>query len=55
MASTARSSLGRRLRLAVAGAAVATILTVATAGASAAAPMGVQAPSSRHEPAQSQP
>jgi hypothetical protein len=39
------STMGRvrsRLRLAVVGAAVATVLTVATAGASAAAPMGVQ-------------
>jgi probable HAF family extracellular repeat protein len=43
MASTAHPNLGRCLRLAVAGAAVATVLTVATAGASAAVPMGVQA------------
>jgi probable HAF family extracellular repeat protein len=43
MASTACTSLGRRLRLAVAGAAVATALTVATAAASPPTPMGVQA------------
>jgi hypothetical protein len=43
MASTAHPDLGRRLRLAVAGAAVATVLTAATAGAAAAVPMGVQA------------
>jgi Spy/CpxP family protein refolding chaperone len=44
MASTARTSLGRRLRLAVAGAAVVTALTVATAAAVALTPMGVSAP-----------
>jgi hypothetical protein len=39
MASTLRTSL-HRLRLAVAGAAVLTALTMATAGASPPAPMG---------------
>jgi hypothetical protein len=39
MASTPRTSL-RHLRLAVAGAAVLTALTMATAGASPPAPMG---------------
>jgi hypothetical protein len=43
MASTACTSLGRRLRPAVAGAGVATVLTAASAAA-APAPMQVQAP-----------
>ena len=43
MAPTARPSLGRRLRLAVAGAAVATVFTVATVAAAPPTPMGVQA------------
>jgi hypothetical protein len=43
MASPARTNLGRRLRLAAAGAAVLTALTVATAGASTPTPMGGQA------------
>lgn len=43
MASPAPTTLGRRLRLAAAGAAVVTALSVATAGAAASAPMGVQA------------
>jgi hypothetical protein len=40
MAPTARANLGRRLRLAVAGAGAVTALTVATAGASPPPPMG---------------
>ena len=44
MATTARPKLGRRLRLAVAGAAVASALSVATAAASPPAPMGNGAP-----------
>jgi Spy/CpxP family protein refolding chaperone len=57
MASTARPN--RRLRLAVAGAAVVTVLTTATAAASPPTPMGDAArwgmqpdggPSSRHGP-----
>jgi probable HAF family extracellular repeat protein len=44
MASTACTSLGRRLRLAVAGAAVATVLTAATAAAAPPTPMEVHAP-----------
>jgi hypothetical protein len=40
MAATERSNLGRRLRLAVAGAAVVTVLTTATAGAATPTPMG---------------
>jgi hypothetical protein len=44
MASTARTSLARRLRLALAGAAVLTALTTATARAAPPAPMGSQAP-----------
>jgi hypothetical protein len=40
MASIPRNNRGRRLRLAVAGAAVLTALTMATAGASPPAPMG---------------
>ena len=43
MASPARTKLGRRLCLAVAGAAVLTALTTATAAASPPTPMGVQA------------
>lgn len=43
MASTARSTLGRRLGVLVAGVAVVTSLTAATAGASAATPMGAPA------------
>jgi probable HAF family extracellular repeat protein len=44
MASPAPPDLGRRLRLAVAGAAVATVLTAATAAASPPTPMEGQAP-----------
>jgi hypothetical protein len=44
MASPAPPNRGRRLRLAVAGAAVLTALTAATAGASAPTPIGVAAP-----------
>jgi hypothetical protein len=43
MASTARPNLGRRLRLAIAGAVVATALTAASAAASPPTPTGVQA------------
>jgi uncharacterized membrane protein len=44
MASTARTSLGLRLGVAVVGAAVATVLTAATAGASPPTAMGGRAP-----------
>jgi hypothetical protein len=44
MTSTARPNVGRRLRLAVAGAAVVTTLSVASAGASPPTPMGDATP-----------
>jgi probable HAF family extracellular repeat protein len=55
MAPTARPNLGRRLCLAVAGAAVLTALTVATAGASPPTPMGDAAPMGIQAPAMTRP
>jgi uncharacterized membrane protein len=43
MASTSRTTVGRRLGVLIAGAAVLTALSVATAGAAPSAPMGVRA------------
>jgi hypothetical protein len=55
MAATERSNLGRRLRLAVAGAAVVTVLTTATAGAATPTPMGGAAPMGVQAPAMTRP
>jgi hypothetical protein len=55
MAPTARPNLGRRLCLAVAGAAVLTALTVATAGASPPTPMGDAVPMGIQAPAMTRP
>jgi hypothetical protein len=55
MASPAPTNLGRRLRIAAAGAAVVTALTVATASASPPTPMGDAAPMGAQAPAMSRP